>query len=187
MTDKSKEGLMIETVVIIAIVIVVLFGGLLAFAAMKPNTFSVRRATTIKAPAATIFANIADFRRWSAWSPWEKLDPALKRTYSGAADGKGAVYTWEGNGNVGAGRMEITDTSPASRVTIRLDFFRPFKGTNTAEFNLTPAGDATDVSWSMHGPLHFIPKVMSVFISMDRMIGKSFEEGLANLKAAAEK
>ena len=111
----------------------------------------------------------------------------MKRTHSGAASGKGAVYEWEGNSKVGKGRMEIVDTSPPSKVTVKLDFLKPFEGHNVAEFTLEPKGDSTNVTWAMHGPAPYISKLMAVFVSMDSMVGKDFEAGLANMKAAAEK
>jgi uncharacterized protein YndB with AHSA1/START domain len=169
------------------IVIVVAVVGILAFAATKPDTFVVQRATTIKAPPEKIFPLIDDYRNWAAWSPWEKLDPAMKRTFSGSASGKGAVYAWEGTGAVGAGRMEITDSAPPARVAIKLDFIKPFEAHNVVDFTLEPKGDATGVTWTMRGPSPFMSKVMQVFASMDSMVGKDFESGLANLKAAAEK
>lgn len=172
---------------IIAIVVVVLVGALLAFAATQPDTFRVQRAANVKAPPEKIFPLINDLHSWGAWSPWEKLDPAMKRTHSGAASGKGAVYEWEGNGEVGAGRMEIVEASPPSAVKIRLDFLKPFEAHNFAEFTLEPKGDATNVTWAMYGPNTYVSKLMSVFFSMDSMVGKSFESGLANLKAATEK
>ena len=171
----------------IAIVVVVLVGALLAFAATKPDTFRVQRAASIKAPPEKIFPLINDLHSWGAWSPWEKLDPAMKRTHSGAASGKGAVYQWEGNGEVGAGRMEIVEASPPSAVRIKLDFLKPFEAHNFAEFTLEPKGDATDVRWTMYGPNTYVSKLMSVFFNMDSMVGKYFESGLANLKAATEK
>jgi uncharacterized protein YndB with AHSA1/START domain len=177
---------MLKIVGIVIVVVLVVVGAVLIYAATKPDTFRIQRAINIKAPPERIFAILNDFRRWSAWSPWEKLDPELKRTYSGEASGKGAVYAWEGNRKVGAGRMEIIDAPPPSRVAIKLDFIRPFEAHNTAEFTLEPKGDATTVTWEMHGPNLFIAKVMSVFLDMDKMIGKDFETGLANLKAAAE-
>ena len=172
---------------IILIVIVVLIAGVLGFAATKPDTFSVQRSTSIKAPPEKIFAVINDFHRWPDWSPWERLDPAMKRTQSGAASGKGAIYEWDGNSKAGAGRMEIIESTPASKLGIQLDFIKPFEGHNIAEFSLTPEADATRVSWVMHGPTPFVSKVMQVFVSMDTLIGKDFEEGLANLKALTEK
>ena len=172
---------------IILIVIVVLVAGVLGFAATKPDTFSVQRSPGIKAPPEKIFAVLNDFHRWPDWSPWEKLDPAMKRTQSGAASGKGAIYEWDGNSKAGAGRMEIIESTPASKLGIQLDFIKPFEGHNIAEFSLTPEPDATRVNWVMHGPTPFVSKVMQVFVSMDTLIGKDFEEGLANLKVLAEK
>ena len=172
---------------IILIVIVVLITALLAFAASKPGTFRVRRMASIKAPPEKIFPLINDFHNWGAWSPWEKLDPAMKRTYSGPANGKGAAYAWEGNRKAGAGSMEIAQSSPPSAVTINLNFIKPFEGHNTTEFTLAPQGHTTNVTWDMHGPSPFISKVMQVFMSMDSMIGKDFETGLANMKSVAEK
>lgn len=171
----------------IAIVVVVLLAALLAFAATKPDTFRVERSTSIKASPAKIFPLINDFHVWDAWSPWEKMDPAMKRTHSGASSGKGEVYEWEGNSKVGAGRMEITESSPPSKVIIKLDFIKPFEGHNIAEFVLEPKGDTTNVTWAMHGPAPYISKLMTVFVSMDSMVGKDFETGLANMKAVAEK
>ena len=170
----------------IAIIVVALIVGLLGFAATRPNTFRVQRATSIKAPPEKIFPLINDLHRWTAWSPYEKKDPTMKRTHRGAASGKGAVYEWEGNKDIGKGRMEITETSPPSRVTIKLDFVRPFEAHNVVEFTLEPAGDSTTVTWALHGPAPYISKVMSLFFSMDKMVGTDFETGLASLKAAAE-
>jgi uncharacterized protein YndB with AHSA1/START domain len=161
--------------------------GVLAFAATKPDIFRVQRSASIKAPADRIFGLITDLRGWRAWSPYEKRDPEMTRNYSGADKGKGAAYAWDGNRNVGAGRMEIVDVTPPSKVVIKLEFLRPFKANNTAEFVMEPKGDATTVTWAMHGPNKFIGKVMGIFIDMDKMIGKDFEDGLANLKTIAEK
>jgi hypothetical protein len=171
----------------IAIVVVVLVAGVLAIAATRPDTFRVERSVSIQAPPEKIFPLIDDFHNWGAWSPWENRDPAMKRTHSGAARGKGAAYAWEGNNAVGSGRMTIAESSPPSKVTIDLDFLKPFEAHNVADFTLTPEGGATRVTWAMHGPSPFFSKVMQVFLSMDAMVGKDFEAGLANLKAAAEK
>ena len=172
---------------IIGITLAVLIAGVVIFAAMKPDTFEVRRTASIKAPPESIFPLINEFDRWSAWSPWEKKDPAMQRARSGAARGKGAVYAWDGNGDVGKGRMEITDAAPPSKVTIRLDFEKPFEAHNVVDFMLSPKGDTTEVTWRMRGPAPFFSKVMQVFIDMDKMVGKDFEVGLANLKAIAER
>ena len=171
----------------LAIVILLAILGILAFALTRPDTFSVQRTTTIRAPADKVFALINDFHRWGEWSPWEKLDPEMKRTFSGAPAGVGTVYEWTGNSKVGAGRMEILKTAPASKLDIKLDFVKPFEGHNIAEFTLTPKGDDTEVLWVMHGPAPFVSKLMGVFVSMDSMIGKDFETGLANMKTVAEK
>jgi uncharacterized protein YndB with AHSA1/START domain len=175
----------IIAIIIIAIVLVVVVVLILALA--KPDTLRVQRSTTVKAPPEKIFPLINDFHQWGNWSPYEHKDPAMKRSYSGAASGKGAVYGWEGNKNVGSGRMEILDASAPSKIVINLDFFTPFEGHNTAEFTMLPQGDATNVTWLMHGRAPFMSKVMQVFINMDNMIGKDFEIGLANLKNITEK
>jgi uncharacterized protein YndB with AHSA1/START domain len=177
---------MLTIIVISAVVVLAVLGAVLALAASRSNEFRVERAATIKAPPERVYALINDLRGWTAWSPWEKLDAAMKRNFSGAATGRGAVYEWEGNGKAGAGRMEITETAPAARIKIKLDFLRPFEGHNVAEFTLDHTGAATDVTWAMHGPQSFVCKVMGLFMSMDRMIGRQFETGLANLKALAE-
>lgn len=171
----------------IVIVFAILIAALLAYAATQPDTFRVQRTARVKAAPDKILPLISDFHSWNSWSPWENIDPNMKRTYSGPASGKGAVYEWEGNNKVGAGRMEVTDVASPSKVTIKLDFLKPFEGHNTAEFTLEPQGDSTSVTWAMYGPNRFIGKVMHVFINMDNMIGKQFETGLANLKTVAEK
>ena len=171
----------------IAIALVAIIVIVLAFAATKPDSFAVQREITIKAPPEKIIGMISDFHQWAGWSPWEKLDPAMQRTFSGTADCKGAVYDWEGNSDVGKGRMEITDVATSSKVDIKLDFLKPFEAHNTTEFKLVPEGDSTKVVWSMAGPSTYVTKLMSVFVSMDSMIGKDFEKGLANMKAVAEK
>ena len=171
----------------IAIGIVVVVAVVLSLAAMKPDTFTVQRSIVIKAAPEKIMPLLADFRNWTSWSPWEALDPNMQRGYAGPASGKGAVYTWKGNSDVGEGRMEITDLTPPTKLVIKLDFIDPFESSNVTEFVLTPQGDSTSVTWSMTGPMPFISKIMSVFKSMDAMIGPDFERGLAKLKAVAEK
>lgn len=174
---------MIKTIAIVAIFAL---ATLLIFAATRPDSFRVERTTSIKAPPERVFALINDLRRWAAWSPYDKKDPAMKRTLSGSASGAGAVYEWDGNQEIGKGRMEITDSSPPSRITIRLDFVKPFEAHNVVEFTLRQQDEATLVTWAMHGPSPYISKLMGIFFSMDKMIGKDFEAGLANLKTAAE-
>ena len=178
---------MFEIIAIIAVVLAIAIAVILILAAAKPDRFGIQRATTVKAPPEKIFPLINDFHQWGTWSPYENKDPAMKRSYSGAASGEGAIYAWEGNKNVGSGRMEILDSSAPSKIVIKLDFFTPFEGHNTAEFTMLPHGDATDLTWLMHGPLPLMGKIMHVFINMDRMIGKDFEIGLANLKRLTEK
>jgi uncharacterized protein YndB with AHSA1/START domain len=178
---------MFEIIAIIAVVLAIAIAILLILAATKPDTFTVRRATAVKAPPETIFPLINDFHQWGSWSPYEHKDPAMKRSYSGAASGNGAVYAWQGNKNVGSGRMEILDTSVPSKIVIKLDFFAPFEGHNTAEFTMLPQGDVTNVTWLMHGPVPFMAKIMHVLMNIDRMVGKDFEIGLANLKRLTEK
>jgi uncharacterized protein YndB with AHSA1/START domain len=178
---------MFETLVIIAVVLAIIIAIVLISASNKPDTFRIQRAAVMNAPAEKIFPLIADFHQWLDWSPWEGRDPALKRTYSGVERGQGAVYAWDGNKNVGSGRMEILEASSPSKVVIKLDFLKPFEAHNTAEFTMLPQGGATNVIWVMHGPAPFMSKVMQVFMNMDRMVGKDFEAGLANLKAVSEK
>jgi hypothetical protein len=170
----------------IALVLLLAVAALCGYAALQPDSFTVARAQRIAAPPAKLQALIDDFRQWPQWSPWERRDPAMKRTFEGAAAGKGAVYAWDGSNEVGAGRMEILETSPA-KIVIKLDFSRPFEGHNIAEFALVPDGAATDVTWTMRGPSAFVTKLMGVFFDMDKMIGRDFEAGLAAMKTAAEK
>jgi hypothetical protein len=177
---------MVPTLITLGI-IVVLLAALLGYAATKPDAFRVQRSASIKAPPERIFPHINDFHNWAPWSPWEKLDPLMTKTHSGAASGRGAVYEWEGNKKVGKGRMEIVEESIPSRVRIKLDFFKPFEAHNTAEFTLAGRGESTEITWAMDGTQPFMFKVMSVFLSMDKLIGKDFETGLANLKSIVEK
>jgi uncharacterized protein YndB with AHSA1/START domain len=168
---------MFEIIAIVAVVLAIAIAVVLLLAASKPNTFSVQRAIAIKVPPEKIFPLINDFHQWASWSPYENKDPAMKRSFSGAASGKGAVYGWEGNNNVGSGRMEILDSATPSKIVIKLDFFKPFEGHNTAEFTMLPLGNATK----------FIHRLMQVFMNLDTMIGKDFEVGLVNLKNLTEK
>jgi hypothetical protein len=160
---------------------------LLLFATTRPNDFRVERSIAIKADPAKVYALLNDFHAFGSWSPWQRLDPAMKVGYAGADSGKGAIYTWEGNDDVGSGRMEILQTEPNSRVLVKLDFLQPFEGHNTSEYTLTSAAGTTTVTWAMYGPSPYVSKLMGIFVSMDSMIGKDFERGLANLQAVAEK
>ena len=170
-----------------AIIIAVLIAATLAYAATRPGTFRVERSIVIDAPPEKIFPQINGFHQWEAWSPWDKIDPAMKRSYSGAAHGKGAVYGWQGNRDVGQGRMEMVESTPASGLLIKIDFVKPFEGHNMVQFTLVPQGDATKVTQTMYGPSPFMAKLMGLFFSMDKMVGQKYEEGLASLKAIVEK
>ena len=141
----------------------------------------------MKAPPERIYPLIADFRAWAPWSPWEKKDPAMKRTFSGPDSGVGAAYGWEGDKNVGTGKMTILEATAPGKVVIKLEFLKPFEATNTAEFTLQPQGDSTAITWAMYGKSNFLSKLMCVFMSMEKMVGPDFEAGLAGLKALAEK
>jgi hypothetical protein len=175
---------MVQIILGIVVVIVV---GVLAFAAAKPNTFRIERTGQIDAPREKVFPLIDDFRNWTQWSPWENVDPALKRTYSGAPRGVGAIYAWDGSDKVGSGRMEITQSAAPSKVILRLEFIKPFAAVNTTEFTITPSGAGSTVSWAMYGPASFMHKFMGTLFNMDAMLAKQFDTGLAKLKAAAEK
>jgi hypothetical protein len=182
------ETIALAVVAVLGVIAVVI----LILAALKPDSFRVERKTTVKADAGEVFLCINDFHNWAAWSPYEKLDPAMQKTFSGAASGKGAIYEWKGNDKAGTGRMEILESSlpgkmGPSKITIKLDFLKPFEGHNTSEFTMSPKGDSTEITWAMQGPSPFMMKVMHVFINMDKMLGKDFETGLANLKAVVER
>jgi hypothetical protein len=170
----------------IGVIIVLVLVGVLVAAARKPDEFRMQRSARINAPADRIFPHINDLHRWEAWSPFEKLDPAMNKTFAGAPSGPGAVYEWDGNKKAGKGRMEITRSTEPSEVVIKLDFIKPFEGHNVTTFTMTPAADGTDVTWAMTGPTPFAAKIFHVFVNMDRLIGKDFESGLAGLKSVSE-
>lgn len=169
-----------------AIVLVMAVMALLIFAAMKPPTYHVERSTTIAAAPEKITSLVDDFHNWDQWSPWAKLDPKMHVSYSGAAAGQGAIYEWQGNSKVGKGRMEILAAEP-TLTSIKLDFLSPFESHNHTNFVLQPQGSSTLVTWTMDGPNTYMGKLMSVFVSTDKMIGKDFETGLSQLKSAAER
>lgn len=177
---------MLKALAIIAILLAAGIATVLALALSKPDTFRVERSLAMTATPDAIYPHIADFHRWTGWSPYESRDPAMKRTFGGAASGEGATYAWDGNNNVGAGRMEILEARPSSKLRIKLDFERPFEGHNIAEFTLATQGAGTLVTWAMSGPAPFLSKLMQVFINIDSMIGKDFEAGLASLKKRTE-
>jgi uncharacterized protein YndB with AHSA1/START domain len=170
----------------IALIIIALIAVLLVVAATKPDHFRVERTTTINASSEQIFPLINDFHQWTHWSPWERKDPHMQRHYSDNASGTGATYAWEGDNNVGHGRMEITESTHYTKVGIALHFIKPFTAHNTATFTLTPTDNGTRVEWIMEGPNSFISKLMQVFMSMDKMVGNDFETGLQAMKSLAE-
>lgn len=178
---------MIKTILILlAVAIAIAVVAILLLALRKPDVFRVERATVIAAPPEAIFPHIDDLHAWMDWSPWERRDPAMKREHSGAARGVGAIYAWDGNKDVGSGRMEIVESVPSSRLRIKLDFIRPFEGHNIVDFSFEPQAGGTRVTWVMQGPAPFLSKVMQVLMDMDAMIGRDFEAGLANLKTRVE-
>jgi hypothetical protein len=176
----------IRIVALVLALLVLGVGGLVAYASTKPDSFRVQRSATIQAPPARVQPHISGLKAWTAWSPYEKKDPAMKRSFSGPGSGKGAVYEWSGNKEVGRGRMEIIESTPA-KVVFKLDFYEPFEGHNTAEFTLAEKAGATEVTWAIHGPAPLITKVMSTLCDMDKMIGDDFAAGLASLKSIVEK
>jgi Polyketide cyclase / dehydrase and lipid transport len=180
-SNVLKIFLIIAAILVVAVIIV------LALAATKSDTFRVTRATTIKASPDKIYPLIADFHRWTAWSPYENKDPAMKRTYGGTPGAIGQTYGWSGNKNVGQGSMTLIEAASPSKATLKLDFISPFEAHNVVVFSLTPQADGTKVSWDMEGPVPFIGKIMHVFMNMDKMVGDDFAIGLTNLKAEAEK
>jgi carbon monoxide dehydrogenase subunit G len=178
---------MLKIAGIVAILLLVGVLAVLGLAATKPDTFRVARSASIKAPPEKIFPLINDFHQWQAWSPYERKDPAMKKTFSGAAAGKGAVYEWDGDKNVGSGRIEIADASVPSKVSLKLDMIKPFPAHNTVDFTLEPRGGETLVTWAMRGDVPYLAKVVHVFLDVDKMVGNDFEAGLASLKSVAEK
>ena len=170
--------------ILIALVVIVV--GLVAVIALQPARYRVSRSTAVAAPAAVLFAQVNDFHKWTAWSPWEHIDPAMNRTYEGPPAGAGARYAWAGNREVGEGRMTIVESHPSDRIQVRLEFVKPFAGTSVAEFTFRPDGGRTLVTWSMTGDKNFIAKAIHLVMSMDRMIGDQFDKGLAAMKTVAE-
>lgn len=170
----------------VAIVLGLLVVVLVAVVATRPDSFRVERSLEIGAPAAAVFPLVNDFHKWQGWSPWDQLDPGMKRTFEGAPAGSGAVYSWTGNDKVGAGRMTILDSQPDQRVAIKLEFIKPFESSSDTRFTLTPSGSGTKLTWSMEGKSNFMTKAYSLFVDMDKMVGADFERGLASIKGLAE-
>lgn len=175
---------MLYTILSIAAVVLVVLVGLVA---LQPTQFKIWRRDTMAAPAADVFAQVNDFHNWRAWSPWEKMDPNLERTYEGPPAGVGAKYSWVGNKKVGEGRMTIVESRPSDRIRIALEFLKPFKADNTAEFSFQSEGAHTAVTWSMSGNRNFMFKAMGLVMNMDKLVGADFERGLANLKSIVER
>lgn len=159
---------------------------LFTVAAFRPATFTVTRSAVIETPQARLFGIVSDLANFDAWSPWSRLDTAMKKTFSDETSGIGASYAWDGNGDVGAGKLTIVDLSPDDSVTLDLDFLRPFKAKNSVVFALKAEEGGTRMTWTMHGPLPIFARLMHMFVNMDKMVGGQFEEGLGNLKALAE-
>lgn len=161
--------------------------GVLLVAALRPNHFRLQRTATIASSPEAIYAELEDLRRWQTWSPWEDIDPALRRTYSGPATGTGSVYEWASdNAKAGEGRMTITEARVPSKLVIQLDFIKPIRATNTAEFTLQAQDGGTVVTWAMYGPSPFVSRLFGLIFNMDKMIGADFEKGLSRLKALTE-
>ena len=174
---------MLKKILIALAGIAVVFVG---YVAMQPSEFRVVRTATVSAPTPDVFAQVNNFHHWQAWSPWAKLDPAAKATFGGPPAGPGAVFMWAGNDKVGEGRMTLTESHPSDLVKIKVEFVKPFEGTNTTEFTFKAHGDQTAVTWSMAGRNNFVAKALCLFMNMDRMIGRDMENGLAQLKSVVE-
>jgi len=173
----------IKSIIALAVIVI----AVAAIAAMQPSEFRVARTATISAPAPAVFAQVNDLRKWQAWSPYDKLDPGMKKTYEGAPAGTGATYSWAGNSQAGEGRATITESRPDDLIRIKLDFVKPFAGSAVAEFAFKPEGDRTLVEWRFAGTNNFLCKAIGLFMNMDKMVGGDFEAGLAKLKSVAEK
>ena len=171
---------------IVAIVIAAIVLLFIIVVAMQSRDFRFARSTTVDAPPSAVFAQVNDFHRWDAWSPWAKIDPQMKQTFEGAPAGNGAVYSWTGNKKVGEGRMTIVESHPSDLVRIKLEFMKPFTATNIAEFTFVPQGSQTLVTWGMTGERNFMFKAVHLLMNMEKMIGKEFDKGLADMKRAAE-
>src|SRR5262249_51462751 len=184
--DGPKGCPMARKIVLAVLAVVVVF---IIVVSTRPSTFHIERSITTSAPAENAYAQVNDFHAWAAWSPWEKMDPGMKKTFEGSTSGQGAVYAWTGNDKVGEGRMTIEKADKPSQIAIKLEFLKPFAATNTATFTFAPAGGGTPgtrVTWAMDGENNFMAKAASMFMDMDKMIGGDFERGLSGLKTAAE-
>jgi len=170
----------------IAIGVVAIIAVFLIVVAMQPSEYRIERSASMSAPAADVFAQVNDFHKWEAWSPWAKMDPAAKSTYDGPASGVGAGMAWEGNDKVGVGRMTITESKPAERVAIKLEFIKPFPDVALTELTLKGDAKQTTLTWAMTGHKHYMSKMICMFMNMDAMVGGEFEKGLASIKGIVE-
>ena len=175
---------MLRKVLLVFGVLVVVLAVIIA---TRPSTYRVERSTRIAAPPDIVFGLVNDLHAWDRWSPWAKLDPSMKTTYGGPPVGEGATYAWTGNDKVGEGNLRITESRPAQKVGIRLEFIKPMHGQSQTDFTFKPEGGGTQVSWAMSGTNDFMLKAMSAFGDMDAMIGNDFDKGLRSLKAVSEK
>jgi hypothetical protein len=178
MLKKAIMAIVAALIVVIAVFCVVV--------AMQPADFKITRSATMNASPDKIFEQVNDFHKWDAWSPWAKIDPAMKTTYSGPPSGTGAAYAWVGNDQVGEGNMAITASHPNEHIAIDLEFIRPFAAKNITEFTLKPEGDKTSVTWTMTGKNNFVAKAFNLVMNMDKLVGADFEKGLAQMKAITE-
>lgn len=174
---------MLKKILIVVAVIIVVF---LVIVALQPSDFHVARSVAIAAPPEAVFPQVNELKKWEAWSPWMKIDPAMKQTYEGPAAGNGAVMSWTGNSQVGEGRMTLTESRTNELARFKLEFFKPMAGVCTADFTFKPEGNQTTVTWSMDGKNNFVAKAMCLFMSMDKMVGGQFEKGLASMKTIVE-
>jgi carbon monoxide dehydrogenase subunit G len=175
---------MLKRILLSLAAIIVVF---LIVVALQPSDFRITRSETMAAPPAAVFAQVNDFQNWRAWSPWEKMDPEMERTYEGPSAGTGAKYSWVGNSDVGAGSMTITESRPSESIDIKLEFIEPMEGTSDTKFTFEPTGNGTNVTWDMSGKNNFVGKAFCLFMNMDKMVGTQFEEGLANMKSVVER
>jgi uncharacterized protein YndB with AHSA1/START domain len=175
---------MLKKILLILMAVIVVF---LVVAAFQPSDFRITRKAVIPAPPAAVFAQINDFHKWEAWSPWAKLDPNAKNSFDGPASGVGAKFSWSGNKEVGEGSMKITASKPGESVVLDLGFTKPFAATNVTEFTMKPEGSGTELTWSMSGKNNFVGKAIGLVINCDKMIGAKFEEGFASLKGVVAK
>ncbi len=173
------KKILIGIAAIVAILLVVIL--------LQPADFKVERSTTIAAPAAEVFEQVNDFHAWEAWSPWATRDPQMKTTYAGSPSGKGAIYSWSGNDDVGEGRMTIEESTPGEKVGIKLEFLKPMAATHATMFTFKPEGEQTLVTWTMTGKNGFMSKAFNLFMNIEKMVGGDFEKGLAKMKAVVER